>query len=109
MSIMPAFYLERPDKAKTKREKIMAVSVFLTVVVVIYLAVTDYTSMPDPNASTCKMGFEKTGCAEGYDCKGAIIPCIETNASFKYSFTDWMFDKPACRAEKVYRETCVLK
>lgn len=104
---MPAFYLERPDKAKEKREKIAVAIILLIISLFIYLSVSDYASMPDPNASECKLGFDKTYCPPGYECKGILAECKETGAEFKYPFTDWFLDKPSCRAVKIYREVCI--
>lgn len=104
-----AFYIERPDKAERKKEKLAFITLFFAIAVTLYFAITDYASMPDPNASECALGFEKTGCVDGYACKGMLTNCTENDANFKYFFTGWLFDKPHCRAERIYKETCVLK
>lgn len=105
---MPAtIYLERPDKREMWKDRIVISLLLIILSFLLYLMVSDYLSVPNPNSFECMAGFEDSGCPAGYACTGMLVDCRENDAQFKYFFTDWFFDKPACREERIYSEICV--
>ena len=101
-------FLEGNSKKDTRKEKVMALAVFLGSILAVYFLFGDFLSVPIIDNQPCTQ--EKNSCNSNELCKYIWVPCVGQTKPYKYDpITTIFFGKKTCDTTNLFRSVCVNK
>ena len=99
-------FLEGKIKKDNKREKLMAVAIFLGSIFCVYVLFGDFLSIPLIDKQICEQG--QNICNSNEVCKAIWVPCVGQTQPYKYDpITTIFFGGKTCETPNIFRSVCI--
>ena len=101
-------FLEGKSKKDTKKEKVMALVVFLGSILCVYILFGDYLSVSLIDERICEQN--QNNCNSNEFCKAIWVPCVGQTQPYKYDpITTILFGEKTCETPNLFRSVCINK